>query len=277
MPLAVPILTYHAAVISGNDYANNDHVAFAADLRALRAHGWTVAGLDRIVAALQGAATLPSDKVVGLSFDDGTDFDFLDLVHPRWGVQRSMFGVLQDFLREHPHEQPHLHATSFVVVSPQARTELDASCLVGRGWWSDGWWTSAIASGRWSIASHSWDHNHLGVAQSVAKTDARGTFRNITDFAAAEAEIAQATAHLKTFAANAGDALFAYPYGESNDYLVRDYLPRHAQRIGLVAAFGSDPGPATPASDRWQLPRFVFGHHWNSPEGLARLLRDVAR
>src|SRR5690606_8365742 len=34
-PMRVPILTYHAVNIAGNDYADNDHVAFAADLRLI--------------------------------------------------------------------------------------------------------------------------------------------------------------------------------------------------------------------------------------------------
>ena len=33
--MAIPILTYHAQNIAGNDYANNNHVAFAEDLRLL--------------------------------------------------------------------------------------------------------------------------------------------------------------------------------------------------------------------------------------------------
>ena len=34
--MRVPILTYHSNNVSGNDYASNDHVALAADLRGNR-------------------------------------------------------------------------------------------------------------------------------------------------------------------------------------------------------------------------------------------------
>ncbi len=276
MPLAVPILTYHSANVSGDDYLTNDHVAFAEDLRLVSALGWTIAGLDRVIDALLGGRPLPVGRMLGIALDDGTDFDFMDLDHPRWGRQRGMFGIVTDFLREHPDAQPGMHVTSFVVVSSAARQELDRTCLIGSGWWSDGWWTAAVASGRWAIGNHSFDHNHLGIARSVANVPERGTFRNIADLAAAEAEIAAAAAHLRAVVPNPGDALFAYPYGEANDYLVREYFPQHHERIGVKAALASDGGPVTEASDRWLLPRYVFGHHWKSPAELSRLLRDVA-
>ena len=37
--MRVPVLTYHANNITGNDYASNDHVALAHDLRALHRKG----------------------------------------------------------------------------------------------------------------------------------------------------------------------------------------------------------------------------------------------
>lgn len=274
--MRVPILTYHAAYISGMGYATNDHVGFAADLVALARLGWQVRSLADIVDAFLGKRPLEG-KVVGLALDDGTDFDFHDLNHPAWGVQRGMFGILRDWEAAHPGVQPGLHATSFVVVSPAARATLDAAALAGRGWWTDRWWKPAIASGRWAIANHSWDHNHGGIGPTAAGGAIADTFRSVDSFAAAEGEIAQAAAFLKAHAPNPGDTLFAYPYGEVNDYLAREYLPQEAARIGIAAAFGCDAAPVTHASARWCLPRYVFRRDWNTPDGLVRLLGAIAR
>lgn len=276
MPLAIPILTYHSANVSGNDYATNDHVAFAEDLRLLTSLGWTIANLDHVVGARLSGRPLPAERIVAITLDDGTDFDFADLDHPRWGRQRGMFGIVADFLREHPNAQPGMHVTSFVVVSSAALQELDRTCLIGAGWWSNEWWRAAVASGRWAIGNHSFDHNHLGISRSVANVAERGTFRNIADFAAAEAEIAVAAAQLRAFVPNPATALFAYPYGEANDFLVQEYFPRQHERIGVKAAFASEGGPVTEASNRWLLPRYVFGHHWTSPAELSCLLLDAA-
>ena len=67
--------------------------------------------------------------------------------------------------------------------------------------------------------------------------------------------------------------LLAYPYGETNEYLVRDYLPRHVGEHRLRAAFGTLPEPVGKTSERWDLPRFVCGHHWGSVEEFAALMK----
>lgn len=114
--MAIPILTYHAQNIAGNDYANNDHVAFAEDLRLLTATGWRVVPLHRVVELLSGPDTAWTLKTVAIAFDDGSDFDFEDLPHPVAGMQRSMLNIMRDFLADNPESQPELHATSFVIV-----------------------------------------------------------------------------------------------------------------------------------------------------------------
>ena len=104
---------------------------------------------------------------------------------------------------------------------------------------------------------------------------ATGTFRSIDSYALAEDEIAHATAHLRRVAPNPGDRLFAYPYGESNDYLVRDYFPRNHVRIGVDAAFADGAKPMSVGDDRWSLPRFICGRDWSSPDGLEALLATI--
>ena len=278
MAFAVPVLTYHAAYIDDNAYAGNDHVAFARDLASLTRLGWKVVSLARVVDAVIHGTPLPGDKVVALTLDDATDFDFHDLDHPVAGRQRGIFGIVQDFLRTHGDAQPWLHVTSFAIVSPSARAELDRTCLIGRGWWSDGWWADAVASGRWSIGNHSWDHNHGALARTAVGLPEKGTFRNVDDLASADLEIAHAAAFLRSrLGRDPGSTLFAYPYGEHNAFLRTHYLPRHAAQSGTVAAFGIQGGPVTRVSDRWLLPRYVFRAHWRSPDGLEALLRDAVR
>ena len=111
----------------------------------------------------------------------------------------------------------------------------------------------------------------------MGRPRATGTFRSIDRFDLAEDEIARASAHLKRVAPNPGARLFAYPYGEANDYLVREYFPAEHARIGLDAAFGDGARPMTGDAGRWELPRYVCGRDWRSPEGLEALLRDVSR
>jgi peptidoglycan/xylan/chitin deacetylase (PgdA/CDA1 family) len=275
MSFAIPVLTYHGAHVLGNEYANNDHLALAADLEMVSALGWRVIALSRVVDAVEGGKA-PEGKVLALTFDDGTDFDFVDLDHPAHGPQRSLINILRDFRDGGDARQPELHATSFVVVAPEARATMDRTCLAGTGWWNDSWWREAIDTGLFDIANHSGDHHHESI-DADASERARGTFTSIDDFATAEAEIAQAAFHLRRVAPNPGDALFAYPYGESNAYLAEEYFPRQHARIGIRAAFVGDGGPVTPAADRWRLPRYIFRDHWRSPDGLARLLREIGR
>jgi peptidoglycan/xylan/chitin deacetylase (PgdA/CDA1 family) len=274
--LRVPILTYHAMNVAGNAYGDNEHVALASDLATITRCGFSIVALPHLVDLWErGSAELDDRRVVALTCDDGSDFDYRDLPHPAWGVQRSFYNVLDDFRRESPGAQPSLSMTSFTIVSPQARALLDGTCLIGRGWWNDDWWRPATASGLFAIGSHAWDHNHDSLPDGGFAGVARGTFRTIDNDALADFQVAQATRYLREHAPNAGDALFAYPYGESNEFLERDYLPRRAAALGLKAALGDRPTPLTPESPRWHLPRYVCSRDWKSPEDLERLLRDA--
>ncbi|MEO8485581.1 MAG: polysaccharide deacetylase family protein [Betaproteobacteria bacterium] len=269
----LPILTYHGVNVAGNAYAHNDHVALASDLETIDRLGWRIVPLPRAIAHWNaGDSGWAGERAVAITFDDGTDFDWLDLPHPLHGVQRSLFNALADFRASRARAA---HATAFVVVSREAREHIDRVGLAGRDWWTDAWWTAAVATGHAAIASHSWDHNHDLTVHLLPRARDTGTFRSIDRFELAEDEIARASAHLKRVVPNPGDRLFAYPYGESNDYLVRDYFPREHLRIGVDAAFGDDARPMTDGDERWRLPRYVFGRDWSSPAGLEALLRDA--
>jgi hypothetical protein len=272
--MKVPILTYHAMNIAGNDYADNDHVALAEDLRTIHRLGLRIVPLARIVDVLLGAAPESTvERAVGLSFDDGSWFDWYDLEHPTCGMQRGFAGVLRDFCAATGAQAP---ATSFVIVSPEARATLDRTCLIGRDWWGDEWWPQALRENRIAIESHSWDHNHATLEHTAHSTPRRGTFTTIDDYANADAEIRQASEWLDARLPMRKTRLFAYPYGDSNDYLVCDYLPRRIHEHGLSAAFAGHPQPVERDSNRWLLPRYVCGLHWHAPGELEALLRDAA-
>lgn len=272
MSWRTPVLAYHANNVSGDDYARNDHVALASDLRSLTAAGWQLVSAHRVAAALRGEAEPPPARSVALTFDDGSWFDWHDLEHPTWGVQPS-FATL---LRERRGVLPGVHGTSFVIVSPEARARLDYTCIVGRGWWGHEWWAEAAREGVLAIESHSWDHNHDTLSATVMGDAAKGTFRNVATHAQADAEIRRAAdwldAHLAT-----RSTLFAYPYGETSAYLREEYFPRFAHEHRVRAAFGTVPEPVTPASDRWDVPRYVCGFHWKSPAEFEALLRETDR
>jgi peptidoglycan/xylan/chitin deacetylase (PgdA/CDA1 family) len=271
----LPILTYHGVNIAGNDYASNDHVALASDLETIDRLGWRIVPLPGAVARwLAGEPQWTGERTLAITFDDGTDFDWRDLPHPAHGLQRSLYNCLADFRGAGPRPRD-AHATAFVVVSRATREHIDRVGLANRGWWTDSWWAAATASGHAAIASHSWDHNHEQAEHLMDRRRATGTFRSIDSYELAEGEIARATAHLRRVAPNPGDRLFAYPYGQSNEYLVRDYFPRNHVRIGVNAAFGDGAKPMSIGDDRWNLPRFVCGRDWSSPREFESLLATI--
>ena len=270
--MRVPVLTYHSMNILGNSYADNDHVALPEDLRVIESHGSRIVPLADVVAVLDGRSTADLTGCVALTFDDGAWFDWYDLEHPTCGPQRSFANILRDFRAAHPASQANLHATSFVIASPQARDELDRTCMIGRGWWTDQWWPEAVAEGLIAIESHSWDHNHATLAVTAQRDQRKGTFKSIETYADADAEIRQAFDCIDRICAPHRTSLFAYPYGETNDYLLEEYLPRFGAEHRLQAAFATGSDSVTRSSDRWALPRYVCGHHWKTPAELLKLL-----
>lgn len=261
--------------IEGNEYGNNDHVALAADLEILDAEGFAVRPLHELVDSwLANPESLRGCRVAALTCDDGADFDFRDLPHPVAGIQRGFLNILRDYRSTKPHASPGLHMTSFTIVSPEARAILDTQCMIGRKWWNDDWWLEATASGLMGIGNHSWDHNHDCLPGEAFPGVTRGTFRTIDREDLADYQIARASAFLHEHAPGASARLFAYPYGETNDFLVESYLPRKGAQIGVTAAFSDTPEPWMHDANRWCLPRYIFRRDWRSPAALRDILRE---
>jgi peptidoglycan/xylan/chitin deacetylase (PgdA/CDA1 family) len=269
----VPVLTYHGLHAPGWDYHENDHVALEQDLALLDRQGFRVVPLSALVSHLfcKPDSRLEQGKFVALSFDDGTNQDYLDFHHPDYGYLKSFRSLLDEW--------PGLgwdggapSGTSFVIASPEARTELDRSCIAGRGQWEDDWWLEAAEKSPLEIANHSWDHTHPSLMHLTVDLSHQGSFGTITDFEAADAEILAAELYIREKTNHLSVPFFAYPYGQSNDFLVNEYFP--ARNHWFEAAFISGGQPLTAASHRWKLPRYVCGEHWNTPEGLFKILED---
>lgn len=274
--MRVPVLAYHAVNIAGNDYASNDHVAFAADLSLIDDLGLRIVPLHWVVEQVTGAAERNLDGCVALTCDDGSAFDFHDLAHPLYGLQRSLYHCMRDFIAERGADaQPHLHLTSFVIAAPEAREQMDQDCLCGLGWMSDDWWRAAGDSGLMAIENHSWDHNHPVMPSPGVDDMPRGSFLDVNNHVRAEAEIAAATRYIDARIAPRHTSIFCYPFSHVSDYLHCEYLPQFGQSHGMIAAMGDGAMPVTSDSDRWNLPRYICGWHWKSPESLREILQRV--
>jgi len=265
-----PVLVYHSQNVAGSDYARNDHIALASDLRLIHRLGLRVIPLAWLVEWLLGERELELEACVCISFDDGVDTDVRDLDFPRFGMQRSFLNIMHDFRSEfEPRTQPQLHATCFVIASPEARAAMDKYSLFGQGWMSEDWWRQACDSGFMAIANHSWDHEHPDLAH-IGGTPA-GDFFVVDTQEKADRQIVAAGEHIATATGGRHPELFAFPYGQVNDYLCGEYLPGHSHHL-LKAAFTTEPQPVHSHSDRWQLGRYVCGRDWRSDSGLKQIL-----
>lgn len=268
----IPVLTYHSMNISGNSYAENDHVALASDLETIKALGFKVIPLNRVVEWHQGGiADEDVSRSVALSFDDGSWFDFYDLDHPTCGMQRSMFNILKGS-PQYKSQPGSVHATSFVISSPDARLSLDKSAMIGNGWWDDGWWQQAKASGLMSIECHSWDHVHPELAHVAQQRQLTGDFAHVDSLIDSEIQFARAGEYIGEVLGGMRPTLFAYPYGTVSDYVATQYLPQYQSSHQFKAAFTTEAKAVSKTDSVWKLPRFVCGHDWKSPQELERIL-----
>jgi peptidoglycan/xylan/chitin deacetylase (PgdA/CDA1 family) len=270
MYLKIPVLTYHGVSVMQNTYAGNDHLALASDLQTIAACGFRVIPLSRVVNWRLGLVNDEDvSKAVALSFDDGSWFDFYDLDHPTCGMQRSMLNILRDFNQQN---STTVHATSFVIASPQARASLDKSCMVGKDWWGDEWWRQATASGLMAVECHSWDHVHPNLERVAQQDQLKGDFGMVKTYADCNTQFAQAGEYMGSVLGKR-PTLFAYPYGQASEYAAREYLPKHRAEHGFKAAFTTEPKAVSKSDDIWRLPRYVFGQDWKSPQGLKDILQ----
>lgn len=264
------ILTYHSQNIAGDATSNNDHVALGADLAALDSAGCRIVPLHDLVMALYEGAPLDRDRpLVCLTFDDGCDYDVRSLEYPGYGIQTAFLEIMSAFLAEYgTKRQPGLHATSFVIASSEARRLIDQRSLFAAGHMSDDWWRDAVRHPLFEVGNHGWDHNH----PDLPETDhPRGGFAVIDTLDTCRRQVLRSAEYIE---AQSGrwPRYFAYPYGESSDYLRNHYFPEFLEEHRCLAALGTEPQPASASSDRWNLPRYVCGRDWSDPDGLLGII-----
>ena len=265
-----PVLLYHSQNVAGNDHASNDHVALVDDLRLIYRLGLQVIPLFWLVEWLLGERDLDSAGCVCISFDDGVDADVRDLDFPQFGFQRGFLNIMLDFQAEFGSRAlPQLHATSFVIASPEARAVMDKYSLFDQGWMNEDWWHPSDGNDLMAIANHSWDHEHPDLVH-IGGTPARDFF-TVDTREKADRQIFAASEHIAAVTGGHWPELFAYPYGQVSDYLCGEYFPGHTHHR-IKAAFTTEPQPVMADSDRWQLGRFVCGRDWRSDSGLKQIL-----
>jgi len=269
----IPILTYHSLHARDETYSNNDHVALANDLLTLHEMGFDIFSLSEITDRLicKDTEWFMAGKKVGISFDDGCNHDFIDFVYPGIPTLKSFATILSEFNHRHRPSQPAC-ATSFVIASPEATAILDRTCIAGRGQWHNGWWKNAAESGLIDIGNHSWDHLHPTLPKVSHSRDARNDFSQVDNALDAGMQIQQAEDFIReTISDEFATGLFAYPDGKTHRYLLTEFFPAQQSIRAAFTTGGEHTGPDT---DRWQIPRYVCGDHWNSTDALVQLLQN---
>lgn len=272
----IPVLTYHSLHAPGEDYTSNDHLALETDLEVIHALGFRIAPLTDIAQYVcgRGGHYLAAGRWVGLSFDDGPDWDYYDLRADGRDL-KSFARILKEAAKPEHGFLP--CAVCFVIASPQARATLDRTCIAGRDNWRDSWWPDAARGAVLAIGNHSWDHAHPDVSPDWRRVNDKDTFLAIDCLEKADWQVAQAEAYIRSRVGSLSTRLFAYPYGDATEYLVETYFPRYPERHGMLAAFHGNGEYVTARANRWKIPRFECREHWRSPQGLERILIEARR
>jgi len=268
--LKAAILAYHSQNIAGSETGNNDHVALAADLDSLHSVGCRFIPLETLVKGLFDGASLPDGRaLICLTFDDGCDFDVHTLDFPGHGTYAGFLQIMEAFIGTHGSEaQPELHATSFVIASPDARSRIDRKSLFGQNHMSDDWWREADAHPLMTIGNHGWDHNHPDLDEGPYP---RGGFEMVSKLEHCDTQVVKASDYIEGKTGRR-PSLFAYPFGESSEFIRNEYFPLRRDEHHCLAALGTRSGLATSHSERWNLPRFVCGRDWSTPGELLAAL-----
>ena len=141
------VLTYHSLNISapGDTYSTNDHVALESDLQSIERLGFKVISIHQLVQLfIKGDwRALTKQRLVAITFDDGANLDYFNYDHPL--LPNKPVSSFKNILSRYQHLRldknvAYAMATSFVIVSPQARGELDKVCMLGQNEWQETWW-----------------------------------------------------------------------------------------------------------------------------------------
>ena len=227
LPPSAIILQYHH-IADNTPYSTSTSVAlFKKQMQLLKTLGFQVWSLSKIVNQLQNGDTLPT-KVVALSFDDA----YSSFYSNAWPVLKS-YGY---------------PATLFV-----ATTHISEKPTEFLSWQQ----LKFLSLQGIEIGSHSDSHNYL--ARQLYLHDTPKTVININnDLQLSLDKIKQ---HL-----DIDSKLFAYPYGEYSDSLIKI-----VKKLNLIG-FGQHSGPINRYSNFLALPRFPASNQFGSIESLREKL-----
>jgi peptidoglycan/xylan/chitin deacetylase (PgdA/CDA1 family) len=273
--MRVAVLAYHSQNVTGNDYATNDHIALEEDLAFLARTGWHIVSARTLVGALiSGNTALLPERSLVLTCDDGTLLDWEDFDHPKFGKQKSFVHILRSAVHAGLNAPTRGAMTAFVIASAQAHAAIDATQHAGIRITHDRWWQSAAQDGTLDIGCHSWDHCAPGIPIEARAFTTESTFKEISTLEHADQQVRIAGEHIRERCGDASQArLFAYPYGETSEFLLNTYMPHHPH--GIEAAFTDGAAVVTEQTNRWAIPRYVCGAHWKSRLGLINILRGL--
>lgn len=270
----IPVLCYHSWTASGPGYQGNDHTALEADLKTLASLGYEIIPIPALIGLLKGN-DLPEvsspKKLVGITFDDGMMYDYHDGALDSGERIKSFNTLLRESQNIIGQVTPGPRGISFVIASNECRAVLGGP----EQHFNDKWWQDCAAEGVIGLANHSWDHVHESLKSVRQKDNHKGSFFEVNTFADAEAQIAEANAFIMERCGGRALAIFGYPFGHVAPYLRDEYFPTHAKRIGLSAAFSTAGSAVCETSNIWDIPRYVCGEHWKTPEDFSDLLASL--
>ena len=151
------VLTYHSGNVAGNDYATNNLVALGARSRAaprsLAFLSCRCATSSRRSSRARRRAAARASRGA-----DARRRARFRLRRSRASIPRAAAFRADGARAARARARRALHATSFVIASPDARRQIADARDAGLTWIGEHWWAAAVASGRFDIGNHGWDH-----------------------------------------------------------------------------------------------------------------------
>jgi peptidoglycan/xylan/chitin deacetylase (PgdA/CDA1 family) len=234
IPSHAVVLLYHHVDVGTPSSTSLSPTLFEEHLDYLAEGGYNAWPLAALMDSLRLGGTVP-DRVVALTFDDGYPSVFTE-AFPRLRERNWPFTVF---------------------VCPDAVDN-------GRGQVMTWDQLREMAAAGATVANHGMFHNHLQRRRD-GETDQSWRKRTRAELLAAQRRISEEMGR--------AEALFAYPYGESDED-----LRKLISELGW-AAFGQQSGPMGTVSDLTQLPRFPMGGAFAAmetfPEKVASLPFEV--
>lgn len=230
VPNHAVILLYHHVALETPTITSISPDNFAKQLEYLAQNNFQVWPLEKIIKHLQSKEAMP-DKVVGISFDDGYE-----------SIYDHAFPLLKKY------QYPFTIFVSTDAVDQQFKYQASWQQL------------RTMASNGATIANHSATHQHMLVKDENI-SDKQWLQQIQQDIEHAEQRIKEEIGYSKK--------LFAYPYGEYNQQLIK-----LIKRLGYTA-FGQHSGPVGEHLGFATIPRYPFAGEYSDLDDFALKLMTI--